>query len=78
MIPEVVLVPLVAFDRRGARLGYGAGYYDRTIASLRKQQNPLHIIGVGYAAQEVGHIPTDHYDETLDAIVTETESILFP
>jgi 5-formyltetrahydrofolate cyclo-ligase len=54
--PEVLLVPLVAFDRQGHRLGYGAGYYDRTIARLREQGRVL-VVGMGYARQEVARLP---------------------
>ena len=78
VIPDYVLVPLVAFDRAGHRLGYGAGYYDRTIRHLRVSQKNLQIIGVGYSMQEVETIPTDTYDERLDMIVTEKEIITIP
>ena len=54
--PDVILVPLVAFDRQGNRLGYGAGYYDRTIATLRQASKKLQIIGVGYSVQQLDHI----------------------
>lgn len=73
--PDVVLVPLVAFDRQGNRLGYGAGYYDRTIQALRQQQKPIQVIGVGYSFQEVKDIPVEPNDEKLDMIVTEKEVI---
>ena len=74
--PDVLLVPLVAFDRNGHRLGYGAGYYDRTIAALRKNGKPLKIIGIGYHMQCVEFIPVFPHDERLDAIVTDKESII--
>lgn len=70
VVPAVLLVPLLAFDRTGHRLGYGAGYYDRTIAALRAA-GPLLTIGVGFAAQEVERVPTGPHDEPLDWIVTE-------
>lgn len=70
VVPAVLLVPLLAFDRAGHRLGYGAGYYDRTIAALRAA-GPLLTIGVGFAAQEVERVPTGPFDEPLDWIVTE-------
>ena len=73
--PDVVIVPLVAFDRNGHRLGYGAGYYDRTIRALRALQKPMQIIGVAYGFQEVEHIPADINDEKLDVIVTDKEMI---
>jgi 5-formyltetrahydrofolate cyclo-ligase len=65
-VPDLVLVPLLAFDARGARLGAGGGFYDRTLASLSAQR-----IGVAYAAQEVSSIPTEPHDVLLDAVVTE-------
>ena len=73
--PEVLLVPLVAFDRRGYRLGYGAGYYDRTIRALREQGRVLQAIGVAYSLQEVAELPAETFDERLDMIVTEQETV---
>lgn len=73
--PDVVIVPLVAFDRRLHRLGYGAGYYDRTIRHLHQLEKNIQIIGVAYAIQEVEHIPVGALDEKLDMIVTEKEII---
>ncbi len=72
IVPEVLLVPLLAFDRRGHRLGYGAGYYDRTLASLPAAC----AIGCAFAAQEVAEVPAGPYDVTLGAIATETGVIL--
>jgi len=63
-------VPLIGFDRRGTRLGQGAGYYDRTLPLLRAAR-PITAIGVGYAVQELPAIPTGPYDAPLDAILTE-------
>jgi 5-formyltetrahydrofolate cyclo-ligase len=74
-IPDTLLVPLVAFDRQGGRLGYGKGYYDRTIATLRQHNKSLHIIGVAYSTQCVERIPMQPHDERLPLIVTERESI---
>ncbi|MGH8432304.1 MAG: 5-formyltetrahydrofolate cyclo-ligase [Solimonas sp.] len=68
--PDVLLVPMLAFDRRGYRLGYGGGFYDRTLAELRKLK-PVVAIGVAYAGQEMDEIPTTSYDEPLDWILTE-------
>lgn len=68
--PDVVVVPLLAFDRRGHRLGYGGGFYDRTIHALR-EAGPVLTVGVGYAAQEVAMLPDGPYDMRLDMIVTE-------
>jgi 5-formyltetrahydrofolate cyclo-ligase len=69
--PGVVFVPLVGFDRTGARLGYGGGYYDRTLAALPG----VLAIGYGHAAQEVPAIPTEPHDWRLPIIVTEREII---
>lgn len=69
--PMVLLVPLLAFDRKGHRLGYGAGYYDRAIAALRADGAPLKAIGIAYACQEITEIPVEPHDEMLDAVVTE-------
>jgi 5-formyltetrahydrofolate cyclo-ligase len=68
--PEVLIVPLLSFDRRGFRLGYGGGYYDRTLSRLRKMR-PTVAIGFAFAAQEVPEVPTEPTDERLDLIVTE-------
>lgn len=68
--PDVVLVPLLAFDRHGRRLGYGAGYYDRTLAALRAQGQVL-AMGLAYAAQEMPEVAGDGDDQPLDGIVTE-------
>jgi len=69
-----VIVPLAAFDRAGYRLGYGAGYYDMTIARLRGMK-PIVAMGIAFAAQEVPSMPYDNYDQKLDFILTEREVI---
>ncbi|WP_142848777.1 5-formyltetrahydrofolate cyclo-ligase [Telmatospirillum sp. J64-1] len=74
--PSLLLVPLLAFDRQGWRLGYGGGYYDRTIAALRDRDVPLRTVGIAYAAQEVEAVPVDGYDQRLDAVVTDETVIL--
>jgi 5-formyltetrahydrofolate cyclo-ligase len=74
--PDIVLVPLAAFDRRCRRIGYGAGYYDRTLAHLRKQR-PVIAVGIAFAAQEVETVPADDHDERLDLVLTERETIDF-
>lgn len=71
--PELLLVPLAGFDRRGHRLGYGRGFYDRAIARLLKDGAPLTTVGLAFAAQEVEAVPDDPFDIALDAIVTEQE-----
>jgi 5-formyltetrahydrofolate cyclo-ligase len=72
--PMIVVTPLLAFTRAGARLGYGGGYYDRTLAALRAEGDVL-AVGFAYAAQEVPRIPKSRGDEPLDYIVTEREAI---
>jgi 5-formyltetrahydrofolate cyclo-ligase len=75
VFPDLVFVPLAGFDRAGHRLGYGAGFYDRTLARLRAMQ-PVTAIGVAYAVQELSAIPNESYDEKLDFVVTEREWIV--
>ena len=70
--PHVVLVPLLAFDLAGWRLGYGGGYYDRSIAALRDDGMPVVAIGVGYDGQRVDKVPVGPYDMPLDAVLTPT------
>ncbi|GBQ83054.1 5-formyltetrahydrofolate cyclo-ligase [Gluconobacter albidus NBRC 3250] len=65
-VPDLVLVPFLAFDRFGYRLGYGGGYYDRTLAAL-----DVPAIGFGFAGQQVDSVPTGPYDVPLKTIVTE-------
>ncbi len=72
--PSLLLVPLLAFDRSGHRLGYGAGYYDRTLDSLRAG-GAVVAVGVAFAAQEMPAVPVDGHDERLDWIVTERETL---
>jgi 5-formyltetrahydrofolate cyclo-ligase len=72
--PDILLVPLLAFDRKGFRIGYGAGYYDMTIHRLRSLK-PVTAIGISFAAQEVPKIPTTERDERLDLVLTEREVI---
>jgi 5-formyltetrahydrofolate cyclo-ligase len=68
--PEIVIVPLLAFTRWGARLGYGGGFYDRTLAQLRARRATL-AIGFAFAGQEVDVLPLEATDQALDLIVTE-------
>lgn len=68
--PHVLLVPLLAFDGNGHRLGYGGGYYDRTLAHLRASRS-VHAIGIAYTGQEVPPLPILAHDERLDAVLTE-------
>ncbi len=68
--PDIILVPIVAFDSNLNRLGYGAGYYDRLISKLSKKKKLLKI-GLAFSVQRVDNIPTNKYDKKLDYIVTE-------
>ncbi|HEY2035004.1 MAG TPA: 5-formyltetrahydrofolate cyclo-ligase [Rhizomicrobium sp.] len=68
--PKILLVPLLAFDRNGHRLGYGGGYYDRTLDFLRANST-VRAIGVAYAEQEVDELPREAHDHPLDAVITE-------
>ena len=70
-LPDILFVPLLAFDRQGRRLGYGGGYYDRTLAKLPDRL----AIGFGYAGQEVDAVPADAFDRALSVIVTEREVV---
>jgi 5-formyltetrahydrofolate cyclo-ligase len=74
--PDVLIVPLLAFDARGYRLGYGGGFYDRTLQALRARHR-VTAVGFAFAAQEVAEVPTDATDQRLDAIVTEQGLRLF-
>jgi 5-formyltetrahydrofolate cyclo-ligase len=71
-VPDFLLVPLLAFDRRGHRLGYGGGFYDRTLAALPGR----YALGVAYAAQEVPEVPADETDMALDAVATDDGVII--
>ena len=75
--PAIVLVPLVAFDHHGHRLGYGGGYYDRTMQQMRARENPPLFVGVAYALQEVDHLPHEPHDQHLDGILTEQGVSMF-
>jgi len=72
VLPSVVVTPLLAFDAAGYRLGYGGGFYDRTLEKLRRNSG-CKAIGYGYVGQEVETIVTDQYDQQLDAMVTEID-----
>lgn len=74
--PDVLIVPLAAFDRAGHRIGYGAGYYDMTIARLRSIK-PVTAIGLAFAAQEIARVPATDRDARLDLVLTEHEIVDF-
>ncbi|MDZ7908221.1 MAG: 5-formyltetrahydrofolate cyclo-ligase [Gemmobacter sp.] len=77
LTPEVLIVPLVGWDRRGFRLGYGGGFYDRTLEGLRARQATW-AAGFAFAAQELADLPIEPTDQRLDALITESETLLFP
>src|SRR5690606_3324712 len=70
--PDIMLVPLAAFDWRGHRLGYGAGHYDRAIARLHAADRRPHLIGVAFDCQEVEGVPDEPHDVMLAEILTES------
>jgi 5-formyltetrahydrofolate cyclo-ligase len=74
--PDVLIVPLAAFDRDGHRIGYGAGYYDMTINALRAKKK-VTAIGIAFAAQEIPKVPATQRDARLDLVLTERETIDF-
>jgi 5-formyltetrahydrofolate cyclo-ligase len=71
VVPKVIVMPLAAFDRSGSRLGYGGGFYDRTLELLRRS-GPVMAIGFAYSAQEFEQLPVEPTDQKLDAVVTES------
>jgi 5-formyltetrahydrofolate cyclo-ligase len=72
--PDVLLVPLACFDRAGHRVGYGAGYFDKTIRALRAKKK-VTAVGLAFAAQEIALVPATEFDEPLDLVLTEREVI---
>ena len=70
VLPDIVLVPLAAFDRAGHRLGYGARYYDLTLEALRARKKIV-AVGVAYASQQIDAVPTEPHDQALDYVLTE-------
>jgi 5-formyltetrahydrofolate cyclo-ligase len=75
--PAIMLTPLLAFDRQGYRLGWGGGFYDRTIAERRAEPLPLTVIGYAFACQEVDQVPIEPFDQRLDMVVTEQDIHVF-
>jgi len=76
VIPDIVLVPLAAFDRSGHRIGYGAGHYDRSLAPLRAAKKIV-AIGIAFAVQEIDAVPLQPHDAALDCVLTEIQSFDF-
>jgi len=76
IIPQIILVPLIGFNRKGVRLGQGKGYYDRALAALKRNQD-VHTLGIAYGCQEVSEdLPQESHDILLDAVATEKELII--
>ena len=75
--PDVIFVPLLGFDRTGARLGQGGGFYDRTLAMQRRRAPPPLAIGLAYAGQAVDRVPTGAFDQRLDGVLTESAYLDF-
>lgn len=78
LVPELMLVPLAAFDGRGHRIGYGAGYYDRAIARLVERGLKPKLVGIAFDCQHVEAVPDEAHDVALDAILTESGLRAFP
>lgn len=76
LVPDIMLVPLAAFDRQGHRIGYGAGHYDFTLAHLRKAKAII-AVGVGFAVQEIKAVPALPHDVALDYVLTEKKMFDF-
>ena len=76
LIPEILIVPLVAFDAHGGRLGYGGGFYDRTLEGLRAKR-PTLAIGFAFDAQQADDLPLEPTDQPLDMVVTESRVLTF-
>ena len=73
--PDIIVAPLLGFDRAGGRLGQGGGYYDRTLAEHRRRPDAPAFVGLAFSIQEVGHVPVEPHDQRLDGILTEKEYI---
>lgn len=76
LIPDVLLVPLAAFDALGHRIGYGAGYYDRTLDGLRATRR-ITTVGLAFAVQQIEAVPAAAHDVALDYVLTERETLIF-
>jgi 5-formyltetrahydrofolate cyclo-ligase len=75
VVPEMIVLPLAAFDRHGHRLGYGKGHFDRALATLLAAGSRPLLVGAGFAVQEVASIPVEAHDVALDVVVTERETL---
>jgi len=77
LVPSIIITPLVAFDKCGNRLGYGGGFYDRTIPKLKEKKPDIKTIGIAYGLQMAEKLPKESHDHLLDAAITENEFINF-
>lgn len=73
LVPQALIVPLAAFDAAGHRIGYGGGYYDRTLAALRAA-GPVTAIGFAFASQQIARVPSGPFDQQLDLVVTDQDT----
>ena len=73
--PELVVAPLLAFDLHGWRLGYGGGFYDRTLEQFRADGQSVHVVGVAFGFQQVDAVPTGPHDQRLDGMIVETGNL---
>ena len=71
--PQILVMPLSVFDRKGGRIGYGGGFYDRAITKLQSKGMALQLLGMAYSIQEVEEVPMEKHDQYLHGIITETE-----
>ena len=76
LVPDLIILPLVAFDRRGTRVGYGGGFDDRSLAQLTEAASRPAAIGFAYAAQELPELPREPTEQPLDLIVTEIGALI--
>ena len=74
MIPDILIIPMLGFNKQGYRLGYGTGFYDRTLQDLRSTK-PVKAVGIAYGEQQVDNIPVEDHDQKMDWIITEKEAI---
>jgi 5-formyltetrahydrofolate cyclo-ligase len=74
---DIILLPLLAFDSRGYRLGSGGGYYDRSLCSIQNKQHRPLLVGIGFSEQEIAVVPNDSWDVRMDAVLTEKGLVRF-
>ena len=75
--PDIIILPLIAYDTMGYRLGYGGGYYDRTLKALRQKQHTFIAVGAAFTTQQIKTLPREPQDERLDAVITEKGMVWF-